>query len=177
MRPEKASILEEVRTKLSRSSFFILTDYRGLTVNKANDLRRRLRAQKASLQVVPNSQFRLAARAVGFPALEDRMLKGPSAMIYGEGDAVAVAKVLKDFIKENEKPVVKLGGLQGRLLTREEVESLAAMPPKEVLRAQVVGTMAAPMSRLVGALQQKVASVLYVLKAYAEKKGQPEPAS
>lgn len=172
MRAEKISMLKEVRTKLSGSSFFFLTNYQGLSVNKTADLRKRLRAQKASFQVVQNKHFSLAAKEIGLPEIDATVLRGPSAMIFGDGDVVAVAKVLKDFIKENEKPVVKLGGLQGQLLSRADVDSLAALPSREILLGQVVGTLAAPMARLVGALQQKAASVLYVLQAYAEKKGQ-----
>ncbi|MCS6770439.1 MAG: 50S ribosomal protein L10 [Kiritimatiellae bacterium] len=172
MRAEKVSMLNEVRTKLSGTKFFFLANYQGMSVGKTDDLRRRLRAQKASMQVVQNKHFLMAVRDLGYPEIDTRALRGPSAMIFGQGDVVAVAKVLKDFIRENEKPVVKVGGLQGRWLSREDVDSLAALPSREVLLGQVVGTIAAPMSRLVGALQQKVASVLYVLKAYADKKGQ-----
>lgn len=172
MRAEKVAMLNEVRTKLSGSSFFFLANYQGLTVSKTDDLRKRLRAQKASMQVVQNKHFLMAVKELGYPEIDAKTLRGPSAMIFGQGDVVAVAKVLKDFIKENEKPILKVGGLQGQLLSRADVESLAALPSREVLLGQVVGTIAAPMTRLVGALQQKVASVLYVLKAYADKKGQ-----
>lgn len=170
MRAEKTSMLNEVRKKLSDSSFFMLVNYKGLTVLKTDDLRRRLRGAKASMQVVPNKTFGLAAREVGYPDIM-KGLTGASAMIFGAGDVAAVAKVLKDFIKENEKPVIKVGALQGTVLSPADVESLAALPSREILLGQTVGTIAAPMSRLVGVLQQKVASVLYVLQAVADKKG------
>lgn len=172
MRAEKISMLKEVRTKLSGSTFFILTNYQGLSVSKSDDLRKRLRNAKASFQIVQNKQFGLAAKDCGLPAIEPSLLSGPSALVYGQGDVVTVAKVLKDFIKENEKPAIKVGALQGQLLSPADVDSLAALPSREILLGQVVGTIAAPMSRLVGVLQQKVASALYVLQAYAEKKGQ-----
>jgi large subunit ribosomal protein L10 len=93
-------------------------------------------------------------------------------MVYGKGDVVAAAKVLKDFIKENDKkPALKVGGLQGPYFLATDVESLAALPSRESLLGQVVGTIAAPMTQLVGVLQQKVASVVYVVKASADKKG------
>lgn len=170
MRPEKSAMLGEVRKKLSDSSFFILTNFQGLTVMKTDDLRRRLRGAKADMQVVPNKIFGLAAKEVGYPDI-GKGLVGPSAVVFGAGDVAAAAKVLKDFIKENEKPVIKVGALQGTVLTSADVESLAALPSREILLGQTVGTIAAPMSRLVGVLQQKVASVLYVLQAIAEKKG------
>ena len=172
MRAEKVSIMQEVRGKLSGSSFFFLTNYNGLTVGKTDDLRRRLRGAKADFTVVPNKQFGLAAKECGYANLGKEVLKGPSAMVYGKGDVVAAAKVLKDFIKENDKkPSLKVGGLQGSVLYPADVESLDALPSREALLGQVVGTIAAPMSRLVGVLQQKVASVVYVLKASADKKG------
>ncbi len=175
MRAEKISILKEVQGKLAGSSFFILANYKGLSVGKTDDLRRRLRGAKADFTVVPNKQFGLAAKECGYAGLGKEVLKGPSALVYGKGDVVAAAKVLKDFIKENEKPVLKAGGLQGSLLSPADVESLAALPSREILLGQVVGTIAAPMTRLVGVLQQKVASVVYVVKAVADKKGPAVP--
>lgn len=172
MRAEKISMLQEVRSKLSGSTFFILTNYQGLSVTKSDDLRKRLRDAKAGFQVVPNKQFGKAAVECGLPTITPEALSGPSALVYGDGDVVAVAKILQEFIKQNEKPSVKVGALQGQLLSPADVENLAALPSREVLLGQVVGTIAAPMSQLVGVLQQKVASLLYVLQAYAEKKGQ-----
>lgn len=171
MRAEKLSMLQEVRTKLNGSSYFILTNYKGLSVTKTDDLRKRLRGAHASFQVVQNKHFGMVAKDMGL-AIEPALMRGPSAVVYGQGDVAAVAKILKTFIKENEKPAIKLGGLQGQLLSPADVDSLAALPSREILLGQVVGTIAAPMTRLVGALQQKVASVLYVLQAYADKKGQ-----
>lgn len=172
MRAEKVSMLKEVRTKMSGASYFILTNYKGLSVTKTDDLRKRLRGAQAAFQVVQNKHFGMVAKDMGLPAIDPVMMRGPSALVYGQGDVAAVAKILKTFIKENEKPAIKLGGLQGQLLSPADVDSLAALPSREILLGQVVGTIAAPMSRLVGALQQKVASVLYVLQAYADKKGQ-----
>jgi large subunit ribosomal protein L10 len=91
-------------------------------------------------------------------------------MISGSGDVALAAKVLRDFIKEKEKPVVKIGALQGAILSAVDVRSLADLPSREQLYGMLVGTLAAPMQRLVGTLNQKLASVVYVLKAYQEQK-------
>lgn len=171
MRAEKTSMLNEVRKKISDASFFILANYQGLSVLKTDDLRRRLRGAKADMQIVQNKHFGLVAKECGYEGIAKKALQGPSALVFGRGDVVAAAKVLKTFIKENEKPLIKLGALQGKILSAADVDSLAALPAREVLLGQTVGTIAAPMSRLVGALQQKVASVLYVLQAYAGTKG------
>jgi len=169
MRPEKISMVEEIRRKVSESAYVILADYRGLSVSKADDLRKRLRGANAKLQVVPNRIFRHVARDLKYKGF-DAVMGSPSAMVVGQGDVVQVAKVLKDFIKENDKPVIKLGALQGAMLTSADVQRLADLPSRDVLLAMVLGTLVAPMRQLAGVLQQKTATILYVLKAIQEKK-------
>ena len=170
MRPEKKSIVDELRSKVSSSSFVILADYRGLSVAKTDELRRRLRGVSAQFQVIQNRLFRLVAKELAFTGFEDS-IKGPSAMVFGQGDVVQAAKVLRDFIRENEKPVIKLGAMEGTALSAADVTQLAGLPSKQELYAMLVRTLAAPMTQLVGVLQQKVASIVYVLKAVEEKKG------
>jgi large subunit ribosomal protein L10 len=169
MRAEKQSIVSELSRKVGDSIFVIVTDYRGMTVAKAEDLRRRLRGVRAQFQVVQNRLFARAAQSASLKGMESA-LKGPSAMVYGAGDVVQVAKVLRDFIRENELPVIKMGSLEGLALSAGDIEQLAGLPSREVLLGRFVGTVAAPLSRLVGVLQQKVASLLYVLRAIQEKK-------
>ena len=169
MRPEKQAMAEELKTKLSGSSFVILADYRGLNVTKISELRRRLRGVHSQLQVIKNRVFVHVAKELGYKGFES-IAAGPSAMVFGKGDVVATAKILKDFIKENEKPVLKSGAMQGAALTSADIVQLAGLPSREQLLGQVVRTIAAPMSNLVGVLQQKVASVVYVLKAVEDKK-------
>ena len=99
MRPEKKAIVEQIRNEVSGSMFVILTDYRGLTVVQTEELRNRLHGVKAHVRVVKNCMFRLVARELNYDM--DETLKGPSAMIVGEGDVVETAKVIKDFIRDN----------------------------------------------------------------------------
>jgi len=169
MRPEKVMIVEELRGKLKNALYVILADYRGMSVARTETLRRQLRGVGAEAQVVPNRLFKIAGQDL-VPSGFEEGLKGPSMMVYGKGDVSQAAKVLRTFIKENEMPVIKLGALQGALLTGADVNAMALLPPREALLAQLVGTLAAPMSRLVGVLQAKTASILYVLKAIQEKK-------
>jgi large subunit ribosomal protein L10 len=170
MRPEKKSIGAELTAKVKGAGYIYLADYKGLSVAKTSELRKQLKGASAKIQVVKNRVFKHVLKEAGVTGL-DGGLKGSSAMIYGSGDPVATAKILKDFIKANEKPVIKIGSLQGSILSAKDVEALAAMPSREIMLGKVVGTIAAPMSQLVGVLNQKVASVLYVLKAIEEKKG------
>jgi large subunit ribosomal protein L10 len=169
MRPEKKSMSVELKTKVSGSGYVILTDHTGLTVAKTAELRKRLKGANAKVQVVKNRVFKHVLEEAGVNGL-DPALKGASAMVFGSGDVVAAAKVLKDFFKENEKPVVKMGTLQGQLLSRADVDSLAALPSREVMLGKLVGTIAAPLSQLVGVLNQKVSTVVYVLSAVKDKK-------
>ncbi|NCC49714.1 MAG: 50S ribosomal protein L10 [Spartobacteria bacterium] len=167
MRPEKKSIVEQIRNEVKGSLFVILTDYRGLTVSQTEDLRNRLHGVQAHVRVVKNRMFRHVAREMNYDMEET--LKGPSAMIVGDGDVVATAKVLKDFIRENKLPVLKVGALEGVILSADDVKKLADLPPKPVMQAQLLGTLAAPMTQLMGVMQQKMASIVYVLKAIQEK--------
>ncbi len=169
MRPEKASIFEEIKGKVNNSSYVIVADYTGLTVAKGSLLRERLLKANARMQVVKNRMLGHIAEGNGLGAMRAH-LTGPSAMVYGTGDVSEVAKVLKDFVKEHDKLVIKTGALDGVVLTAADVEQLASLPSREVLLSMVVGTIAAPMSQLVGVFQQKVASLLYALQAVADKK-------
>ena len=149
----------------------IVADYRGLNVAKTEELKRRLRGVKAQFQVIQNRMFKRVAGELSQPELE-KGIAGPSAMVYGKGDVVPAAKVLKDFIKEYNLPEIKMGSLQGAVLSAADVQQLASLPSREILLATLVGTIAAPLTQLVGVLQQKVASVVYVLKAIQDKKEQ-----
>lgn len=169
MRAEKKSAIEELREQMTGSSFVFLADYRGLSVAKTEELKNRLRGVNARFHVVQNRMFQRVAKDLDYPGFDSR-LRGPSAMVFGSGDVVQAAKVLKDFVKENELPAIKIGTMQGVSLSKADIEQLAALPPREVLLAKFLGTLAAPMSGLVGVLQQKLASLVYVLKAVQEKK-------
>lgn len=169
MRPEKESIANELKERLSDSEYFILADYKGLTVEKTRELRDKLHETSARMLVVRNRIMNHVSTEHGLEGLAPG-LSGPTAMVYGSGDLVGTAKVLKDFVTENERPVVKLGALDGRILTAKEIDELASLPSREQLLAMVVGTIAAPLSQMVGVLNQKVASLVHVLNAVKVKK-------
>lgn len=169
MRPEKASIAREIKEQLAASSFAILADFTGMDTGKTMALRRALREAQARFQVVPNRLFRVVAKELGY-AGADAALKGPTALVYGSGDVAAAAKAVKEFAKANKMPAVKMGYLDKAALTSADVETLATLPSKKAMQGILVGTIAAPMSNLVGVMSQKLASLVYVLKAAADKK-------
>ncbi|MGD9611816.1 MAG: 50S ribosomal protein L10 [Kiritimatiellia bacterium] len=170
MRPEKQAIAREIKEQLGSATFAILTDFTSMDTAKTATLRRKLRETDARFQVVPNRLFRTVAKELGYVGIEAG-LKGPTALVFGAGDVAATAKALREFIKANNKiPVVKLGHLDGAVLSAADVEALATLPSKKVMQSILVGTIAAPMSNLVGVMSQKLASLVYVLKAAADKK-------
>ena len=177
MRPEKKAILDEVEGTLQKCKFVVLTEYRGLKVDQMTQLRTQLRRSGARVLVVKNNYLSLAAAPrdqlvegeVGRGDLGS-LVGGPTAMITGDGDITQVAKLLKAFIQENNLPVVKGGMLGTRLLTASEMAEIANIPPREILLGRFVGTVAAPMTQLVGVLSQKVLGLLYVMKAIEKKK-------
>lgn len=169
MRPEKKAILDEIRGNLEESDFAFLADYRGLSVEQLTELRRQLRVCHTKLQVVKNSLTKLAAGELDLET-PDELFDGPVAMVYGSGDAPAVAKAIRAFRKRGKLPVIMGGWLERRVLSADAAEHMADIPPREVLLGMVVGTVCAPMSQLVGVMSQKLSSLLYVLKAVEEKK-------
>jgi large subunit ribosomal protein L10 len=169
MRPEKKAIVREIHESLTDATYVILTDFTGMDTAKTAALRRDLKETQARFQVVPNRLFRVVAAELGYDGIEAG-LKGPTALVFGAGDVAAAAKVLREFAKLNKVPVIKLGRMDGLLLQAEEVETLATLPSKTIMQSILVGTIAAPMSNLVGVMNQKLASLVYVLKAAGDKK-------
>ena len=167
MRPEKKAITEEIKACLEGAEFSLLVDYKGMTVEMTEDLRGQLRDQNSRMMIVKNALLKHAGEATGTPGVDG--MEGPTAMVVG-GDVTAIARLIKDFVKKNGLPAVKGGSLGAQALSIDDVEEMANIPPREVLYAKLAGTLAAPMSQTVGVLQQKLCSLLYVLKAVEEKK-------
>lgn len=169
MRLEKQAIIGEIRAQLSGASFAILTDYRGLKVAQTAELRRRLCRVDSRFHVMKNAFLTQACLALQWPGVKEA-LDGPTAVVFGRGDIVETAKLLKAFQQEHKAPLMRAGVMERRFLTGHELAQLIELPPKPVLRGQCVGVLAAPLMRLVGTLQQKAASLVYVLQAYREHK-------
>ncbi len=159
-RNEKAAVVTDVAAQVARSQTLALAEYRGLTVEHLNNLRRQARDKGVYLHVLKNTLARRAVAGTPFEVASESMV-GP--LIYGfSEDAVAAAKVLSDFAKGNDKLVVKGGAYAGRALSADGIKSLAAIPSKEVLLAQLLGLMQSPVSRMAR-----------VLAAISEKRGGP----
>jgi len=157
-RNEKAAVVTDVAAQVARSQTLALAEYRGLTVEHLNALRKQARDKGVYLHVLKNTLARRAVAGTGFEVASAAMV-GP--LIYGfSEDAVAAAKVIADFAKGNDKLVVKAGAYAGKKLNPEGVKALASIPSKEVLLAQLAGLLMSPISR-----------TARVLAALAEKRG------
>jgi large subunit ribosomal protein L10 len=163
-RNEKAAVVTDVAAQVARSQTLALAEYRGLTVDHLNALRKQARDKGVYLHVLKNTLARRAVAGTPFEVASDAMI-GP--LIYGfSEDAVAAAKVLSDFSKSNDKLIVKAGVYAGKALDAKGVQALASIPSKEVLLAQLLGLMQSPISR-----------IARVLAAIAEKRGEAAPAA
>jgi large subunit ribosomal protein L10 len=164
MRVEKKYLIEEVATHLKKSDYVILANYDKLTVADVAELRRRLDPQHAEFHVVKNSSLRVAAQALNLPNVDSALI-GPTAVIVGGKNSPGVAKVLRDFIKEKQKIVLKVGILNQKLISAKDIEKLAEMPSLDVMRAQFLGLLQQPATLFVRVLNAVPQGVVNVLQA------------
>jgi large subunit ribosomal protein L10 len=167
MHPDKATIVTDLNKKLNASPFLFVTDYTGLKVDQFGELRNRLHGVGARCQVVKNTVLRIAAKEAGLPDLGE--LKGQTAIVTGDKDVAAAAKVLKNFTAEFKKPVVKTGVIDKLVVNKEQIATIADLPSREVLLATLLGTMQAPAATLVRLLNEPASQLARVLQAKADQ--------
>jgi large subunit ribosomal protein L10 len=175
MRPEKQNLTKEYLARLNASPFFIVVDYKGLTVGHLTELRRRLTKAGAEVHIVKNSIFRLAAKEAGVADLNGA-LTGQVAVVTGHRDISTAAKVVKTFGSELDKLKVHFGYLNNQRLEQASIMTLADLPSIEVLRGQFLGVLNAPASKFVRLLSTPASQLARVLQARQEKLGQPAAA-
>lgn len=164
MRPEKTLIVSDIREKLQASPYLLIVDFTGMKVPHFESLRTRLADVGARISVVRNTFLRIAATELKMPELSD-LLAGQTAMVTGDTDICAAAKVLKTFASEFKKPTVRAGVLDNAALSADQVAVLADLPSKDVLRAKLLGLLQTPASQFVRVLNEPAASLARVLKA------------
>jgi len=172
MRPEKANIVSELSEALKRSTFVLVTDYRGMKVSSFSELRSRLTPAHAEVHVVKNSFLKLAMADSGFPEVADQ-LAGQTAVVTGEADVAPVAKIFKSFATEFKLAALKVGFIDRAVLSTAELETLAELPTREILQAQLLGLLLSPATRLVRLFNEPGAALARLLNAKAEKEGAP----
>jgi large subunit ribosomal protein L10 len=175
----KSAVIDDITTRLQTAEASMLTEYRGLTVTDLANLRAALRPAATDYKVYKNTLARRAAADAGFTEMAE-LLEGPVAIAFvrPEGDAVIAAKALKEFAKTNPNLVVKGGMLGPRVLTVADVESLAEVPPRDVLLARLAGGFQAPLVKAAGLFQAFTRNFAYGLKALIDTlpvEAEPEP--
>jgi large subunit ribosomal protein L10 len=175
---DKSKVVSELTDRLKTAETVFVADYRGLTMTDIDALRGRLLEQGAKFSVVKNTLTRRAAEAAGNEALL-ALLEGPTAIAFLEagGDAVAVAKTIADAARDTRILTIRGGVLEGKTMSGEQVESLAKLPPIDILRGQVLGAIVAPLNALLGLVTAPLQNLHGLLDARIEQLGGAEAES
>jgi len=166
--PDKVGAVAEITSRLTRSSAVVLTDYRGLTVAQLKELRNSL-GTSSTYAVVKNTLTKRAVAAVGYEELTP-LLIGPTAIAFIEGEPVDAAKALRNFSRIHPTLVIKGGVLDGKMLSTDDINSLADLESREVLLGRLAGGMKASLSRAAALFQAPLSQVARLAAALAEKK-------
>jgi large subunit ribosomal protein L10 len=167
-RERKEELIAQYVEELRQSQGIILTEYRGLTMKQLERVRNTLRPLGGSAHVVKNRLLARAIQETGTP-LPSEWLEGPVAVEFCHGDVPTIVKALLEVARDMEPLRVKGGVLGTAVLSADEVRALATLPSREVLLAQVLGTVHAPASRMAGVIASGIRQVLNVLQAYVDK--------
>lgn len=168
-RKTKEQVVSELHQKIQKANLGVLTSFSGMNVEKMEALRRELRKVDAEWKVAKNTLLRIASDGTDFSVMAD-YFKWPVAVVFGYKDPVAPAKVLVEFAKKNPEMEIKVGVLDKKLLTKNDLTMLAELPGREVLLGKLVSVMAAVPTSLVTVLSGVPRSFVQVLSAYSEKK-------
>lgn len=170
-RPEKVQTVDELSDEINAAGTVFVTDYAGLSVADMTALRAQLRQAGVRYRVAKNTLLRLAARKAEMPELVDA-LKGPTAVAFGGDDPVAAAKVFNDFYTRLERPRVRMFVSEKRAYSADDLKAVAALPPREVMLAQVIANIESPISSFIGTLDAIIRELVGTVDAIAAKKSE-----
>jgi large subunit ribosomal protein L10 len=173
---QKQAVVEQLTERFRECDTMIVADYRGLTVSQVASVRSQLREAGASFHVAKNTLARIAAVQADKPSLVD-FLSGPTAIAFVTEDVAAAAKKLSDIARQTRILTVRGGFMEGRSLSADEVRQLAELPPRDVLRAQVLGAVASPVQSAYNVLAAPLREFLVVLDQYIQKREAEEAAA
>jgi large subunit ribosomal protein L10 len=168
-REQKAAVIDEIADQIKQSDAVLAVDPRGISVSQAAELRGKLRDAEASLRIVKNTLTERAADAAGTPSLKE-LLEGPTALTFVRGDPAAAAKAVFDYGRATGLLPFKGGVLNGQALAPEQVAAIARLPAREVLNAQFVNIVAAPLTGLVTSLSNLIGGLARQLSQIAEQR-------
>lgn len=165
----KAKAVQQLQERIGRCTIAIGADFRGMPGNVMTELRRQMRQKQVEVRVIKNTLARIAAEQAGRPDLV-QIVEGPTALLLGYSDPVEVAKAVSEYAQGGKVPIAVRGAfLNGRVLTKEDLAGLAALPPRAVLAAQLLGQIQAPLVRLLYALNGPVQGLATVLQRHVEQ--------
>jgi large subunit ribosomal protein L10 len=167
-REQKTAVVEEIAGQIEAAAAIFAVDYRGLSVSGAAELRSRLRDSDTRFRIVKNSLTERAADKAGAAELKT-LLEGPTALALVRGDAALAAKALNDVARAGGILEFKGGLMDGEALSADDVRSIARLPAREMLHAQLVGTIASPVSGLVRGLNALIAGLAVQLQGIADQ--------
>ena len=170
IRAEKTEVINEVTDKLKKSSITIFLDCNGMTVGEVNTLRSGLRKKNAQVRVVKNTLARIATKNLNLSL--DKVLCGPTSIVFGSGDAIEPTKYVVDLSKDITKLSIKGGVMDGRVLGAKELTALSNLPSRLELIAKLVGGIKAPITKFVLQTAAPLRKLLYVLEAIRQQKEQ-----
>jgi large subunit ribosomal protein L10 len=171
--PAKAAVIDEMTEKLKQSRAAVLLQTEGLTVAEMQELRRRLRAAGVELYIVKNTLLRIASERASYSDLSG-ILKGPTSIALSSEDEIAPAKIIAEYMRQvrTGKPIViKAGILESAPISAAQVDALSKVPPREQLRAEVVGAIAGPLSQTYGVISAPLRDLINVLEARIRQLG------
>jgi len=166
---EKKKVVKEIEQKLQNALLVVFTDYRGINVEEMTELRNKLRQPGVEYKVLKNTMTRFALENLGYKDVVEH-IDGPNAVLFSREDPVAPAKAIFDFNKAHKKLEVKVGILEGQMISAEKIKSLAELPPKEELLARVLGNMQAPITGFVYVLSANITGLVRVLDQVKQQK-------
>jgi len=173
-RKEKAQVVSDLGEKVKGFQAVVLTNYRGLKVEQIDRLRQRLREEKISYHVVKNTLMKLASKGTDLEKL-DNYFEGPTAMAISYGDPVLLSKILSEFVKTQPSLEIKVGLIQGKVTSPEEVKALATMPSREVLFGQILGGIQGTASQLGAVIYNAIQQVLGTIQARVDQLSKQTP--
>lgn len=168
-RTEKKQVVESLHDSFSKAKIIILTDYKGLDVEKITELRRKLRAAEVEYKIVKNTLIKLASEDTDAALIRDSF-RGPSALAFSYDDPVAPAKVLTEFAKENGKLEIKIGVMNGKAISLDDIKALSALPSREILLGKLLSVMNGVPTSFARALNDIPTRLLNVLQAVKDQK-------
>ncbi len=172
---QKSAVIEQLAERFSRASIALVSEYRGITVAETTEVRRKLRAAHGELKVAKNTLIRRAMKDTRFEPLSEK-LGGPVGLVIGSQDPVELARTVVSFKDLGDKFKLRAGILDGRVLSAEEVQALATLPPREVVLAQLLGLIQAPATRLARLLNEPGSALARLIDAIGKTKPADAPA-